>query len=99
MDWLPVWVYNAQTNELVLIGYAASRHTNSFVYMFSNFTDDSFFSADVTNKVIGSATNDWQTEAIAFGSTDGENLFISCESTGFSKATLYKTDKTTLGIC
>jgi hypothetical protein len=90
--------YNAQTNELVLIGYAASSHTNSFVYMFSNFTDDSFFSADVTNKVIGNATNDWQTEAIAFGSTDGENLFISCESTGFSKATLYKTDKTILGL-
>ena len=90
--------YNAQTNELVLIGYAASMHTNSFVCMFSNFTDDSFFSADVTKKVIGTASNNWQTEAIAFGSTDGENLFISCESTGFSIATLYKTDKTTLGL-
>ena len=90
--------YNAQTNELVLIGYAASMHTNSFVCMFSNFTDDSFFSADVTKKVIGTASNNWQTEAIAFGSTDGENLFISCESTGFSKAALYKTDKTTLGL-
>ena len=90
--------YNAQTNELVLIGYAASMHTNSFVYMFSNFTDDSFFSADVTKKVIGNASSNWQTEAIAFGSTDGENLFISCESTGFSIATLYKTDKTTLGL-
>ncbi|MGY8938359.1 MAG: hypothetical protein ACKVK4_00125 [Flavobacteriales bacterium] len=90
--------YNTQTNELVLIGYSASMHTNSFVYMFFNFTDDLFFSADVAKKVIGNATNDWQTEAIAFGSADGENLFISCESTDFSTATLYKTDKTTLGF-
>ena len=90
--------YNTQTNELALIGYSASNHANSFVYLFSNFTNDSFFSADVAKKVIGNATNDWQTEAIAFGSADGENLFISCESTDFSTATLYKTDKTTLGF-
>tara|TARA_Y100000385_G_C13108988_1_gene650758 strand:+ start:80 stop:1057 length:978 start_codon:yes stop_codon:yes gene_type:complete len=90
--------YNAQTNELVLIGYGASNHVNSFVYMFSNFTNDSFFAADVAKKVIGNASNDWQTEAIAFSSEDGENLFISCETTDFSLANLYKSDKTTLGL-
>lgn len=91
--------YNAQTNELVLIGYSILGHVNSFVYLFSNFTDDSFFSGDVAKKEIGNnTTNNWQTEGIAFGSTDGKTLYISCESTSFSKAKLYITDKTSLGL-
>lgn len=90
--------YNADTNELVLIGYSASGHRNSFVYLFSNFADDDFFSGTIAKKVIGNTSNDWQTEGIAFGSTDGKNLFISCETTNFSKATLYKTDKATLEL-
>lgn len=90
--------YNAQTNEVVLIGYSASGHKNSFVYLLSNFTADSFFSGKVVEKIIGNATNDWQTEGIAFGSADGKKLFLSCETTAFAKSELYTTDKTTLGF-
>jgi hypothetical protein len=90
--------YNAQTNELVLIGYSASGHRNSFIYLFSNFTDDSFFAGNVAKKEIGNSTNDWQTEGIAFGSTNGLDLFISCETTNFSKSKLYKTTKAKLGF-
>ena len=90
--------YNAQTNEVVLIGYSPSGHRNSFVYLLSNFTNDSFFSGNVVEKIIGNSSNDWQTEGIAFGSTDGNNLFISCETTAFTKSELYTTDKITLGF-
>jgi hypothetical protein len=90
--------YNAQTNEVVLIGYSASGHKNSFVYLLSNFTDDSFFSGKVVEKTIGNSTNDWQTEGITFGSTDGKKLFLSCETTAFTKSELYATDKATLGM-
>lgn len=89
--------YNAQTNELVLIGYT-SGHKNSFIYHFSNFIEDAFFGGKVQKKVIGNATNDWQTEGIAFASVDGSKFFISCETTNFSKAKLYKTDKIKLGF-
>lgn len=90
--------YNAQTNEVVLIGYSASGHKNSFVYLLSNFTDDSFFAGKVVEKIIGNPTNDWQTEGIAFGSTDGKKLFLSCETTAFTKSELYTTDKATVGF-
>lgn len=90
--------YNAQTNEVVLIGYSASGHKNSFVYLLSNFTNDAFFGGKVVQKIIGNATNDWQTEGIAFGSTDGKKLFLSCETTAFAKSELYATDKATLGF-
>lgn len=89
--------YNAQTNEVVLIGYS-SGHRNSFVYLLSNFTNDSFFSGKVIEKIIGNSSDDWQTEGIAFATTDGNKLFISCETTAFTKAELYSTDKTTLGF-
>lgn len=90
--------YNATTNEIVLIGYSASGHKNSFVFLLSNFTGDSFFGGTVARKTIGNATNDWQTEGIAFGSTDGKKIFVSCETTAFSKSKLYSTNKTTLGF-
>ncbi|TDD99749.1 hypothetical protein [Flavobacterium cellulosilyticum] len=90
--------YNAQTNEVVLIGYSASGHKNSFIYLLSNFTADSFFSGKVVEKIIGNSTNDWQTEGITFGSADGKKLFLSCETTAFTKSELYTTDKTTLGF-
>jgi hypothetical protein len=90
--------YNAKTNEVVLIGYAPSGHKNSFVYSLANFTDDSFFSGTVVEKIIGNSSNDWQTEGITFGSTDGKNIYLSCETTSFTKAELYTTDKTTLGL-
>jgi hypothetical protein len=87
--------YNPQTNEVVLIGYN-SGHKNSFIYLLSNFTDDSFFSGKVLRKTIGDSTDDWQTEGIAFGSTDGNKLYLSCETCVFSKAELYSMDKTSL---
>ena len=89
--------YNAQTNEVILIGYS-SGHKNSFIFLLSNFTDDSFFSGKVVQKVIGNATNDWQTEGITFGSSDGKKLFLSCETTAYTKSELYSTDKITLGF-
>lgn len=90
--------YNAQTNEVILVGYSPSGHKNSFVYSLTNFNDDSFFSGTVVEKIIGNSSNDWQTEGIAFGSLDGKKIYLSCETTAFSKAQLYSTDKTTLGF-
>ena len=89
--------YNVQTNELVLIGYT-SGDRNSFIYLFSNFKNDAFFTGDVAKKVIGNEKNDWKTEGIAFGSTDGKNIFLSCETTSFSKSKLFKTNKMKLSF-
>jgi hypothetical protein len=89
--------YNSQTNEIVLIGYT-SGHKNSFVYSLSNFNGDFFFSGNVTKKIIGNTTNEWQTEGIAYDPIDANKLFFSCESTTFTPAKLYVTSKTSLGL-
>lgn len=89
--------YNSQINEVVLIGYS-SGHKNSFIYCLSNFNEDLFFSGNITKKIIGNASNDWQTEGIAYNTNDSNTIFFSCETTDFSQAKLYTTTKTRLGL-
>ncbi len=84
--------YNPQKNEVVLIGYMASNK-NSFIYYLNNFTGDLFFSGNKRRVEIGNATNDWQTEGIAYRSTN--ELFISCE-TSYTTASLYTTLKSSM---
>lgn len=79
--------YNKQKNEVALIGYMSSNK-NSFIYYLNDFTGDQFFSGNKRRVEIGNATNDWQTEGIAYAS--GNKLFISCE-TSYTQATLYTT--------
>ncbi len=83
--------YNPTTNEVALIGYLPPNAKNSFLYYLNSFTSDQFFSGNVRRVEIGNATNAWQTEGICY--KNANELFISCETTTFSDAKLFVTNK------
>ncbi len=69
--------YNAATNEVALIGYAASGHSNSFLWFLNDFQGVQFFSGNKRRIEIGNS-NAWATEGITF--LPGGRFFISNET-------------------
>jgi hypothetical protein len=88
--------YNATTNEVVLIGYVPPSAKNSFLYYLNDFNTDLFFSGNVRRVEIGNSNDAWQTEAIAFKSNN--EIFISCETTSFTNAKLFLTNKSSITL-
>lgn len=86
--------YSPATNEIVLIGYAAS-YTQSFLWFLNDFQADSFFSGNKRRIELGT-TPGWQTEAISF-LPDGRFL-LSCETQGITDASLYTGTKDWLPV-
>ncbi len=82
--------YNATTHEIVLLGYMDS-HANSFLYMLNDYQGDQFFSGNKRRIEIGHGT-DWATEGVTWMSPT--RLFISCETSGGTNASLYSLYKT-----
>ena len=85
---------NPEGNEVAIIGYDEG-HTSPFIYVFSNFSGNHFFSGNhkryelTSNKKIG-----WQVESIAYA--DDNSFFISCEKTTDVPNTLYRVNKSRL---
>ena len=82
--------YDPVKKEVALVGYFKG-HLNSFVWIFNEFVNDSFFNGNKRRLEIGDGT-EWQTEGICYRSTG--KLFISCESAGkYANSTLFSTEK------
>ena len=78
--------FDQNKKELVLVGYQKG-HANSFIWTFTDFKKDLFFSGNKKRIEIGNG-NEWQTEGIC---TDSKgNFFISCEKSKNLDASLYK---------
>ncbi len=77
---------NSQNNELALIGYHKG-HQYPFIFLFSNFHGNDFFSG--TNKKIELANKpwDWQLEGITYSNRN--IVYFSCEGTKQVPATFY----------
>jgi Secretion system C-terminal sorting domain len=88
--------YNAATNEVVLLGYLPPNATNSFLYYLNDFNTDLFFSGNVRRVEIGNSNDAWQTEAVAF--KNANEIFISCETTGFTNAKLFLSNKSSITL-
>lgn len=88
--------YNSNTNEVALLGYLPPNAVNSFIFYLNSFPTDQFFSGNVRRVEIGNATNAWQTEGICY-KNDNE-IFISCETTAFSGAKLFLTNKNSITL-
>lgn len=69
---------NAQGNKLALVGYLPG-HMKPFMWVFSSFTKDHFFSGKQQRIELPGAGINWQVEGVAF-KTD-EELYVSCEQT------------------
>ncbi len=83
--------YDPIKKEVALVGYFKG-HLNSFVWIFNDFKNDSFFTGNKRRIEIGDGT-EWQTEGICYRSTG--KLFISCESAGkYPNSSLFITNKT-----
>lgn len=78
--------YNAQTKEIVLIGYQLT-HLNSFMWLLSDYKADSFFSGNKRRIQIVNHTP-WQTEGVCW---IGNRIFITNER-DVQPASLYATD-------
>jgi hypothetical protein len=82
--------YNAQTAEIMLIGYSLTRY-NSFLMLLNNYAGDMFFSGNKRTVDINNG-GAWQTEAVAW--MPGNRLFISCETYAGIPASLYSMSRT-----
>ena len=80
--------YNANTHEIVLIGYFKG-HINSFLWYLSDYQGDMFFSGNKRRIEIGNG-QEWQTEGVCWLSDT--RIFISCETTDAIPASLYVSD-------
>jgi len=78
--------YDSVKKELVLIGYE-KNHVNSFIWIFNNFNNDSFFTGNKRLIEIGSG-GIWQTEGICYNGSG--KFFISCETDGLDSASLFE---------
>ena len=87
--------FNSTTNEVVLIGYLSNKK-NSFLFYLNDFNTDFFFSGNVRRVEIGNSSNDWQTEGVAYKNTN--ELFISCESSSYTNAKLYSSNKSSIQL-
>ena len=77
---------NKQNNELALIGYHKG-HTYPFIYLFSNFQGNNFFSGENQKIELADKKWDWQLEGITY--TSKNLVYFSCEGTDEVPATLY----------
>lgn len=85
---------NPEGNEVAIIGYEEG-HTRPFIYIFSNFKGDHFFSGNYKRYELASNKKiDWQVESIAYA--DDNSFFLSCEKTADVPNTLYRINKSDL---
>jgi hypothetical protein len=85
---------NDRGNEISLIGYDEG-HRRPFVYTFSDFNGNNFFSGKHKRYELTHKTNlDWQVESISY--RDADSYFISCEKTKDVPNTLYVVPKADL---
>ncbi len=82
--------YNTSTKELALLGYEAGI-TNSFIWFFDEYKNNLFFTGKSKKLVIGTATQDWQTEALEYVSPS--RLMMSCEKSNAHVQSLYYVQK------
>lgn len=87
--------YNPNTKEVALIGYE-SKKTGSFIWIFSDFQNNHFFSGNKRRIIIGTKNSAWQTEGITYDTNN--RWFISCETAGTIPASLYTLDKSDFRI-
>ena len=78
--------YNSITGELALLGYEDDVRS-SFIWFFDKYKGNRFFTGESEKVVIGSATTDWQTEALEYLSPN--RLMMSCEKSASNEASLY----------
>lgn len=76
---------NAQTGEIVLIGYSLLR-TNSFLMLLNDYKSDLYFSGN-KRKIDINNGSEWQTEAVTW--MPGNRLWLSCETDAGIPAALY----------
>lgn len=77
---------NPNNNELALIGYHKG-HLYPFIYLFSNYKGDDFFSGDHQKIELAAKPWDWQLEGITY--SDKNLVYFSCEGTKQVPATFY----------
>ncbi|MEX0719207.1 MAG: hypothetical protein WD059_00980 [Balneolaceae bacterium] len=77
---------NPEQNTLLLLGYQ-DDHQFPFLWKFLDFSGNNFFSGNSSSVKISTSPLDWQTEGMTF--KDENEIFISCETTGDVKASLY----------
>jgi hypothetical protein len=78
--------FDQNKKELVLVGYQKG-HANSFIWTFTDFKKDLFFSGN-KKRIENGNGNEWQTEGICVDIKG--NFFISCEKSKNTDASLYK---------
>jgi hypothetical protein len=81
---------NKSNNELALIGYHKG-HTYPFIYLFSGFKGNDFFSGEHQKIELANKKWDWQLEGITYNNKDV--VYFSCEGTDEVPATLYGIDR------
>lgn len=82
---------NAEQNEVALVGYDEG-HLRPFVWLFSNFKGNNFFSGNYKRFELSNEKKlDWQVESISY--RDDNNLFIACEKSKDEMNTLYVLSK------
>lgn len=77
---------NKLNNEVALIGYHKG-HAYPFIYLFSNFDGNNFFSGEVEKIDLADKKWDWQLEGITFNSKN--MVYFACEGTEQVPATFY----------
>jgi len=78
--------------EIMLLGYQ-SGHTHVFMWRFTDYIDDDFFSRNKQKIIIGDAS-DWQAEGIAY--SDSAHIWISNETSGGKAQSLYTLNKSSI---
>src|SRR5205085_8408040 len=69
---------NKQNNELALIGYHKG-HLYPFIFLFSNFQGNNFFSGDYQKIELANKKWDWQLEGITYSNKNV--VYFTCEGT------------------
>lgn len=77
---------NPANNELALTGYHKG-HRYPFIILFSNFSNNDFFSGEHKKINLADKPWDWQMEGITYGNDDV--VYFSCEGTKEVEATFY----------
>lgn len=82
--------YNPITKELALLGYM-NKEKASFIWFFNSYANDAFFSGTAKRCTIGDVNKDWQTEGLAYITSN--RLMLSCETSASHPASLYYVQK------
>ncbi|MCW3110458.1 MAG: hypothetical protein JWQ09_4964 [Segetibacter sp.] len=77
---------NKQNNELALIGYHKG-HLYPFIFLFTNFQGNDFFSGEHQKIELANKKWDWQLEGITYSNKN--IVYFSCEETKEVPATFY----------